>query len=79
MRISLKGRGKRGGARSILVYQSQKKVFFIFGYAKNERENVSDEELSLAKTFARELLNYSDDQLNKLVKTGKLIEVNYDG
>jgi len=77
-RIALKGQGKRGGMRTILVYQAMKKVFFIFGYTKNEKANVSDEELSIAKRFAKELLTYSDNQLKNLVKVGKLIEVNYE-
>lgn len=78
-RIPLKGQGKRGSARSILVFQITMKAFFIFGYAKNEKANVSDQELKLAKILAKELLNYSDDQLDKLVKESKLIEVNNDG
>ena len=71
-RIPLQGSGKRGGARSILVYREADKAFFIFGYTKNEKANMSDEELKLAKMLAGELLNYSGDQLNKFVKKSKL-------
>lgn len=39
-RISLNGRGKHGGVRSIVAYKSDKIIFFIFGYAKNEKENI---------------------------------------
>lgn len=74
-RISLQGRGKRGAARSILAYQIQEKAFFIFGFAKNEKATISDEELKIAKSFAKELLGYSSEQLDKLVKNGKLYEV----
>lgn len=78
-RIALKGHGKRGGMRSIIAYRTSDKAFFIFGYAKNEKEDMTTEEKKIAKAFASELLAYSTEQLNKLVKGSKLIEVNYDG
>ncbi|RDI41106.1 type II toxin-antitoxin system RelE/ParE family toxin [Aquicella lusitana] len=78
-RIALPGRGKRGGSRSILAYQAKEKAFFIFGFAKNEKATISDEELKIAKVFAKELLQYSNEQLNKLIKDGKLYEVKYEG
>ena len=78
-RISLMGRGKSGGARSIIAYQIRRKTFFIFGFAKNEKENISTEELKIAKAFATELLNYNDQQLGTLLTEGKLIEVKYEG
>ncbi len=78
-RIPIAGRGKSGGMRSILAYQVEDKAFFIFGYAKNAKANLSDEELKIAKNFAKELLSYTTDQLKVLVNTGKLYEVKYDG
>ena len=78
-RISLQGRGKRGGARSILAYQIKEKAFFIFGFAKNEKASISAEDLKIAKAFAKELLGYSSVQLDQLVKEGKLYEVENDG
>jgi len=78
-RIPLKGRGKRGGARSIIAYKASEKTFFIFGFAKNEKDNVSSKELKIVKSLARELLSYTDRELSELIKDGKLIEVKYDG
>lgn len=78
-RIALPGRGKRGGSRSILAYQVKEKAFFIFGFAKNEKAAISNEELKIAKFFAKELLQYSNGQLDKLIKNGKLYEVRYEG
>ncbi len=77
-RIALSGRGKRSGARSIIAYKMGKKAFFIFGFAKNEKENLTAEELEIVKVFASESLNYSDEQLHKLIKDSELIEVSYE-
>ena len=78
-RIAGKGKGKRGGLRSILVYQTANKAFFVFGYAKNEKANISDEELHIAKAFATEVLGYSDAAIHTLILKGKLIEVKDNG
>lgn len=37
-RIALPGRGKRGGARSLVAYRLGDCAFFVYGFAKNERE-----------------------------------------
>ncbi len=77
-RIALQGRGKRGGARSILAYQATERAFFIFGFAKNEKEIINDDDLNVAKMFAKELLKYSNAQLDKLINDQKLHEVKYE-
>jgi hypothetical protein len=41
-RVALPGRGKRGGTRTLVVYQQANKAFFVYGFAKSERANISD-------------------------------------
>lgn len=38
-RIALQGRGKSGGARTILFYQHDQKLIFCFGFNKNQQDN----------------------------------------
>jgi hypothetical protein len=80
-RVALRGRGKRGGVRTLVAFRQDEKAFFIFGFAKNERDNVSNDELRALKLLAKELLNYSATSLTKAIQTGELIEieVNDDG
>ena len=80
-RVALPGRGKRGSARTLVAFKQGDKVFFIYGFAKNERANVSDKELRALKMLAKELLNYAAPVLAKAMKAGELIEieVNDDG
>lgn len=40
-RIPLAGRGKRGGARTLVAYNKGDVIFFIFGFAKNERDDLA--------------------------------------
>jgi hypothetical protein len=40
-RIARKGGGKSGGFRTILLFRSGSHIFFVFGFAKSERANIS--------------------------------------
>lgn len=75
-RIPLPGRGKRGGARSIIAYRIEEKAFFIF--AKTKQANLSATELEALQILAADLLGYDSATLKKLVEQKKLIEVNND-
>ena len=80
-RVALPGRGKRGSARTVVAFRQGDKAVFIYGFAKNERGNVSEKELQALKLLAKELLGYTATALNKALKAGELIEieVNDDG
>jgi hypothetical protein len=78
-RIGTRGRGKSGSVRAVLAIQLGEKAFFIYGFSKNERSNISQKELKALKLLATELLGYTDLTLKKAVKAGELIEVNING
>ena len=78
-RVAVGDQGKRGGVRALLAYKSGDKAFFIYGFAKNARANVSMDELKALKYLAKELLNYSDRALVKAIRHGALIEVEGSG
>lgn len=48
-RVALEGRGKRGSVRTLLAYKVADKAFFVYGFAKNTRANISDRELKALK------------------------------
>ncbi len=74
-RIARQGRGKSSGYRTIVLFKKGEKFFFVYGFAKNERDNISAVELKAFKELANEMLNYSEDVVKMSVKQGKLIEV----
>jgi len=74
-RIPLEGRGKRGGARTIVAFKLQNKAIFIHGYAKNERENITLKEQEALRLLAKIYFNYTDEQINETIKAKELIEV----
>ena len=78
-RVAVGGRGKSSGVRTLLAYKSGDKAFFVYGFAKNARANVSTDELKALKHLAKELMNYSDKTLTKAIQHGALIEVEDNG
>ena len=74
-RIRLPGRGKRGGARTLVAFRSGRRAFFMYGFAKNERANIDDQTLKALRLLAKELLGYSPQRLSKAIDAGELIEV----
>jgi len=74
-RIPLCGRGKRGGARTIVAFKLNNKAIFIYGYAKNERATISPKEQEALKFLSKLYFSYSDEQISKAIKTGELIQV----
>jgi hypothetical protein len=77
-RLGLPGRGKRGGIRVLVAFRREDKVFFIYGFAKKERANISAKELTALKLLASELLGYTGAILARAVAAGELIEVRSD-
>jgi hypothetical protein len=53
LRWALRGRGKRGGARVIYYYHSERlPVFLLAAYAKNEKGNLTQAERNAMKRLA---------------------------
>jgi hypothetical protein len=75
-RVALKGKGKSGGARTIIACKLDDKAFFLYGFAKNKRANITQEELIEYKKFAKILFAYKQKQIDYAVKQKILIEVN---
>lgn len=74
-RVALPGRGKRGGARTIVATRLNHRWFFLYGFNKNERENISERELMVMQSVAQELLNLNDRQLSIAILAGQITEV----
>ena len=74
-RVGLAGRGKRGGARTLVASNKGNRWFFVLGFEKNERESVSDEELEGLQAIAADLLARTAQQLDEAVADGTLQEI----
>ena len=74
-RIGRPGQGKSGGYRTLVATNKGNRWFFVFGFEKNERANVSDEALEGLQTIAADLLARTGPQLDEAVADGALQEI----
>ena len=74
-RIAIPGRGKRVSARTIIAYRQHNEIFFLFGFSKNQRDNITKKELSALKLLATQLLNLSEHEITLALRENELIEV----
>ena len=77
-RLGLAGRGKRGGVRTLVATNKGNRWFFVFGFEKNERANIQDDELEALQEIAAELLARTSRQLDAAVEDGTLHEIGHD-
>lgn len=74
-RVARSGHGKRGGYRVILASNLGDRWVFMFGFAKNERDNVDDDELRLMKRLASAFLEMDDRMLRQALTSGEILEI----
>lgn len=77
-RVGLSGRGKRGGARTLVATNKGNRWFFIYGFEKNDRATITDDELEALRDIAEQLLARTGKQLDEAVQDGSLQEICHD-
>ena len=74
-RVAVNNKGKRAGARTIVATQLLDRWFFLYGFEKNERSNISKEELKLFQELGSDFLGLNDSQLKSAMLAGNILEV----
>lgn len=77
-RIARPNEGKAAGFRVVIVYRVGEITFFVYGFPKNARSNISKNEVKEFKGLAKLLLAYSDEDLKTATTAEVLIEVEYE-
>lgn len=72
-RIGIKGRGKSGGVRTILLYKKGDVSLFLYGFKKNELDNISPNEEEQLRIFAKAFLKKTAAQRVELTQSGTII------
>jgi len=77
-RIALPNRGKSGSVRTLIATNKNDRWFFMLGFEKNQRDNISEKEHLFLKDFAADLLKMSDDRLVNSIKSKNLLEISHE-
>ena len=75
-RVARPGHGKSGGFRTVVLYRTKERAFFVYGFAKSDRDNLSKGEEVQFRMAASHVLGLSGDQLEVLIGQGQFSEVN---
>ena len=74
-RIKVDGRGKRSGARAIVLYKDKDVTLFFYGYLKNDQADISQNEEKQLRVFASDFMKLSSADRTRLKTQGKLIAI----
>jgi hypothetical protein len=74
-RVARPGQGRSRGYRTIIAYRAGTRSFFLYGFAKSERDNVNDQELAIIKRTAQVLMEMTDGEINSALAAKELTEV----
>jgi hypothetical protein len=73
--VKREGQGKSSGYRTIVVFRKGKRAIFLYGFAKNERGNISDKELYYFQKLGSDLLKLNSSQLRKAIENEVLFDL----
>ena len=62
----------------MIAYRSDTRAVFLFGFAKNDQDNIDDDELKNLRKAAAKILGWNDKDVAALVAAGKWTEVKCD-
>ncbi len=78
-RLAREGQGKSGGYRSIVLFRRESRAFFVYGFAKNERDNIKRDELTAFRKLAKTMLAFDEAALAAAIENETITEVMCDG
>lgn len=74
-RVARPGKGRSGGYRTLILFRQGDRAIFAFGFAKAKQANISKADLGLLRDAATEALEWNDEELDRLVASGTLVEI----
>lgn len=77
-RVARPGQGRSGGFRMIVAYRAAGRAVFLYGFAKNDRDNIDDDELQSLRTIGANWLAASAEIVRQALDDGELQEIEHD-
>ena len=78
-RIARPGQGRSGGFRALVLFRRSERSFFVYGFAKSDRENLRHGELEALRNLADEMFALGESDLEAMLASGTISEVDCDG
>ena len=74
-RIGINGQGKSGSLRTIIGFKEGERAFFLYGFPKGEKGNITKQEKAALKEMAKIYFEMNDQKLKGALESGALIEI----
>jgi hypothetical protein len=77
-RMARTGQGRSGGYRMLIAFRAAHRAVFLFGFAKNERDNITADELESLRKVAALWLVADAAKVEQAIAEGFLVEVKHE-
>ena len=75
VRVKRENSGKSSGFRTIVVYKEYERAIFLYGFGKNEKENITKTELLYFKKLGNDFLALSPNEIKQLIENMSLFNI----
>ena len=75
MRLKRAHGGKSSGFRTIILFKADDRAIFLYGFGKNEKENIDKSELRYLRKLGRDLLSLSPLGLERAISKRVLFDL----
>ncbi len=77
-RVARPNEGRSGGYRTIVFYRQDNRAVFLHLFAKNDKGNLTHDELAAYRDFAKHLAELTVQQIKMLIERAMWIEIERD-
>lgn len=77
-RVARPGQGRSGGYRLLIAYRSGNLAVFLYGFAKNERDNITADELATLQEIGAAWIAAKKERIENAIKEGLLKEIHHE-
>jgi hypothetical protein len=77
-RVARSSSGRSGGYRTLIAYRAARRSMFLYGFAKNERDNIGARELADLKVLAGRFLSMTEAEIELALRENELKELACD-
>jgi hypothetical protein len=78
-RVHRPGQGRRGGFRTVIVWRARELSFFVFGFAKKDKADLTPREYDAYRKIAALLLRHTDESIKRAIEVRELVELTREG
>ena len=76
-RVAREGQGRSGGYRMMVAFRREGRAVFLYGFAKNEQDNIGQDELASLREIAAMWLDADAERIARAIAEKELQEVEH--